>query len=219
MQLVSAGNHHISNFPVLGFPRVLRAILLDYLLPLVHNRSLSCEVPFPRYLGPAENHGTGYKHHKGHFWQDSLLGTSHYFRNAGNRVKYMKALQRVRYSMRTSAAAAPAPIPVVGEEMKPTQSNNASPDNMLPFALPVDRVLFALTNSGYDWRSAEQISQETHIPESHVLTILEDELSHVVVRSFDRDYPDRYFYTTRDHYEEIRGGWHNFLSIVCDQIR
>jgi hypothetical protein len=84
---------------------------------------------------------------------------------------------------------------------------------------PVDEVRDALRNGGYDWRSAGGISQQTKIPKPEVVAILENDLGDVVVRSFDQDYRDTYFYTTRDHYNEIRGLWHGFLSVVCDRIR
>lgn len=121
---------------------------------------------------------------------------------------------------RNANAFATAPAPdLVGEHMKTSHPNDTSVKKMLSFALPVDRVRLALTESEYDWRSLAQISQETQLSMLDIAVILEEDLSEIVVRSFDRDYPDTYFYTTREHYEKIRGPWHAFLSTVCDEIR
>jgi hypothetical protein len=85
-------------------------------------------------------------------------------------------------------------------------------------ASPAQQVLNALTNSGYDWRSVEGISDETGIPESQVTAILEEDLGGVVVKSFDQQYRDTYLYTTRNQYRRIRGFWDDFLTLTCDRI-
>ena len=109
--------------------------------------------------------------------------------------------------------------------MNPTHSNN--PNSVAvpylaaasAFVSPADIVFAALIASKYDWRSADGLSQETNISKIQVVAILENELSDKVVRGFDQNHRDGYFYTARDHYNEIRGPWHSFLSAVCDQIR
>lgn len=149
----------------------------------------------------------------------------------------MRAPQRVRYyvdNAESASATAAAPVPVVHvetETMKPTQPNETAqpiPVRDLPATLAAGpqlvssrswTVLDALRDGRYDWRSANGISQETKIPMHEVIAILENDLGDAVVRSFDQDYPDRYFYTTRDHYKQIRGTWHQFLSVICDEIR
>jgi hypothetical protein len=115
----------------------------------------------------------------------------------------MNALRKLRESMGATASD----MPVIGEAQ------------MLLTAPLADRVLFALENSRFDWRTVAGVADDTGLSQSEVKRILEEDLASKIVRSFDRDWPDDYLYATRSRYNQLRGFWHSFLSVVCDRVR
>ena len=82
-----------------------------------------------------------------------------------------------------------------------------------------DSVWKALNGERYDWRSVEGIAEETGLDELAVSTILETQLGNAVVRSVDKNQPERYLYATRDRYNKVRGPWNRVLSVIANQIK
>lgn len=121
----------------------------------------------------------------------------------------MAALRKAREDM---------PVTSAPETMQEREIMQTSP-SAVPDALAASKILSALQNSSYDWRTVHGLSRETRIPEPLVVRILEGELAPEIVRSVDRTRPNRYLYTTRERYEKIRGLKSKVLSLVTGQIR
>ncbi|SRR6266849_5290544 len=90
--------------------------------------------------------------------------------------------------------------------------------NPLQILSNTERVRAAL-KTNYDWHTAQQLSRDLNLSEADIVSILENDLGSSIVRSYDSDYPNTYFYTPRAHYNEIAGPWHAFLSFVSGRIR
>jgi hypothetical protein len=82
------------------------------------------------------------------------------------------------------------------------------------------RVVQALENPNYDWRTVEGISQETGIDPHQVALILQF-LPNLVplVQSSVPDKFGRALYTTRNHYNRRRNIGNRILSVFSDRIK
>lgn len=89
-------------------------------------------------------------------------------------------------------------------------------------ALPIlddrTRVLQALDNTNYAWRTISGISQETGIPAGRVKQIL-TEMSHSIIRSSVPDDQGQALYTTLKHYRAHSGILRRVLSALSDQVK
>jgi hypothetical protein len=80
------------------------------------------------------------------------------------------------------------------------------------------RVLHALENPRYDWRTLKGIAAETNLPEDEVSAIVDTLGSQVgIVSKIDRQ--NRRLFTTRDHYRTKRSTLDSLLSALSDRIR
>lgn len=77
-----------------------------------------------------------------------------------------------------------------------------------------EKVLRALSNPKYDWRTVDGVSRETGLDRSIVLQIIEGR-SDQIIRSRVRDAQGRDLYATRRHYRERHSPAQRFL----DQLR
>jgi len=80
------------------------------------------------------------------------------------------------------------------------------------------RVVQALENPKYNWRTVEGISQETGIDPHQVAMILEFLPNKIdVVQSTDRK--GRLLFTTRNHYNRTQNVLNRILSTFSDRIK
>jgi hypothetical protein len=79
------------------------------------------------------------------------------------------------------------------------------------------RVVQALENPDYDWRTPEGISQETDIDLHQVASILR--FLPNVVQSSVPDKFGRALYTTREHYKKRQNIGNRILSLFSDRIK
>lgn len=77
-----------------------------------------------------------------------------------------------------------------------------------------ERVLAALANPGYSWRTIEGVSRETGIDSARVLQLIEG-MPDLVIRSKIPDASGRPLYTTRAYYKKT----HSFMERLFDQFR
>jgi hypothetical protein len=77
-----------------------------------------------------------------------------------------------------------------------------------------ERVLAALANPNYSWRTSEGVSKETGLDTSRVLHIIE-EMPDLVIRSRIPDAHGRQLYATREHYKKT----HSPVERLFDQFR
>ncbi len=104
----------------------------------------------------------------------------------------------------------------------PTKTNDTMNALANSFPLqPMDerkRVLEALGNPGYLWRSAEGIAAETHLPIEGVKATLQS-MSDLAIRSIGPDDRGRYLYTTPEHYRAHASIFRRAFSALSDQVR
>lgn len=81
-----------------------------------------------------------------------------------------------------------------------------------------ERVLEALNNPEFDWRTVDGIVGETGLDKEKVQSIL-DVLSNDVVRSTQMDSKGRPLFTTRRRYYAHLGLGNRVLSVLTDRIR
>jgi len=77
-----------------------------------------------------------------------------------------------------------------------------------------ERVLAALANPRYSWRTVEGVSRETGLDPARVLQIIEG-MPELVVRSRIPDAQGRALYATRAHYRKT----HSSVKRLVDQFR
>lgn len=78
----------------------------------------------------------------------------------------------------------------------------------------LERILTALANPSYRWRTIAGLSKETGIPESRVRELVEG-TPDKVIRSRIPDAQGRPLYTTRAHYKQTHTAWERLV----DQVR
>jgi hypothetical protein len=79
------------------------------------------------------------------------------------------------------------------------------------------RVIDALEDPRYDWRTVESVAEQTGLSPSEVREILK-ESEHEVVRSSVPDESGRSLYTTRRHYRQTNGLGVRILSALSDRV-
>ena len=77
-----------------------------------------------------------------------------------------------------------------------------------------ERVLAALANPAYSWRTSEGVSKDTGLDPAIVLTIIEG-MPDLVIRSRIPDEQGRALYATREHYKRT----HSTVERLFDQFR
>lgn len=77
-----------------------------------------------------------------------------------------------------------------------------------------ERVLAALANPSYSWRTCEGVSRETGLDPARVLQIIEG-MPNLVIRSRIPDAQGRALYATREHYKKT----HSSVERLFDQFR
>jgi hypothetical protein len=95
---------------------------------------------------------------------------------------------------------------------------NALADPLASFMTESQLVFEALDNPDYLWRSAEGISDETHLPLDTVKQIILIE-SDQLIRSIVPDDKGHPLYTTPQHYRAHAGILRRALSALSDQVR
>jgi hypothetical protein len=80
------------------------------------------------------------------------------------------------------------------------------------------RVLEALENPNYQWRTLGGLAEETGLPPDEITQILEGALADQVVTTLDM-HPPRWLYTTRRHYRNKQPLWNRILTVLSDRIR
>jgi len=81
-----------------------------------------------------------------------------------------------------------------------------------------ERVIKALENPKYDWRTIEGISRETGLGQDNVVQIMAV-LSDRVIESSVPDKRGRRLFTTREHYYRKQTVANRILSAFSDRIR
>jgi hypothetical protein len=77
------------------------------------------------------------------------------------------------------------------------------------------RVIRALENPNYDWRTVGGVASEIGASKEDVLAVL-GAMPDVVVRTSDAD--GRSIFTTREHYEQTHGLGDKILSALADRV-
>jgi len=77
-----------------------------------------------------------------------------------------------------------------------------------------ERVLAALANPNYSWRTSEGVSKETGLDPTRVLQIIEG-MPDLVIKSRIPDAQGRALYATREHYKKT----HSPVERLFDQFR
>ena len=77
-----------------------------------------------------------------------------------------------------------------------------------------ERVLAALANPRYSWRTVEGVSRDTGLDPGRVLQLIED-MPDLVIRSRIPDARGRVLYATREHYKKM----HSPVERLFDQFR
>ena len=93
----------------------------------------------------------------------------------------------------------------------PSHVNGANSSEALPVG---DRIMDALEDPRWDWRTVDGISRDTGIPPDEVLAFL-TRSGGTVVRSVARDRRGRALFTTRKRYRES----HSLLERLLDHYR
>jgi hypothetical protein len=78
-----------------------------------------------------------------------------------------------------------------------------------------DRLIKALENPRYDWRTVSGIASEMGEPESRIKTAL-DSMKSVVVRATNPD--GEPIFTTRRHYQKSHGLTDRLISALTDRV-
>jgi len=76
----------------------------------------------------------------------------------------------------------------------------------------VRKVLTALENPNYEWRTVEGVIKETSLPEGRVRTILKEH-SDLIMQSSVPDKDGRSLFTTRQHYQDTHGPFQRLKTI------
>jgi hypothetical protein len=77
------------------------------------------------------------------------------------------------------------------------------------------KVIKALENPAYDWRTVPGIAAEVGAPEEDVLEVLQS-MKDVVIRTEDSE--GRPIFTTRQHYQQTHGFGDRLLSALSDRV-
>jgi hypothetical protein len=101
---------------------------------------------------------------------------------------------------------------------KKDENMNALAAPAIPILNEHTRVLNALNNPNFTWRTIHGISRKTEIPIVRVKQILRD-LSDSVIRSFIPDDEGRALYTTLKQYRAHSGILRRVLSALSDQVK
>jgi hypothetical protein len=125
-------------------------------------------------------------------------------------MKDSSAYQLDNQDMETVLSPVPTERPVAVSTGAPAISELQSATNAVWKALNSDR---------YDWRSVDGIAEETGLDKLAVSTILEKQFGETVVRSVDKNQPERFLYATRERYNKIRGPWNRLLSVITNQVK
>jgi hypothetical protein len=80
-----------------------------------------------------------------------------------------------------------------------------------------DRIVRALEDPRYDWRTIEGVANETSISPATVQEVLEN-LKQEVLRSSIPDESGRNLFTTRRHYRQTHGLGARFLAALSDKV-
>ena len=95
------------------------------------------------------------------------------------------------------------------------QNRNGMPSTAAVRTKLQDRVVKALENPEYDWRTIPGIASEIHASESDIITAL-NAMKDVVIRSADSE--GRSIFTTRNHYEKTHGFGDKLVSALTDRV-
>jgi|SRR5271170_3052582 len=79
------------------------------------------------------------------------------------------------------------------------------------------RIVQALEDSRYEWRTIDGVAQETSIPAATVREVLEG-LKQEVLRSSIPDESGRNLFTTRRHYRQTHGLGARLLAALADKV-
>jgi hypothetical protein len=90
-------------------------------------------------------------------------------------------------------------------------TNGASPSQIR------QRIINALEDERYEWRTIDGLSEQTGIPEAKIQEALAS-LEQEVVRSSIPDDSGRALYTTRKHYRQTHGVGTRFLNAVSGRV-
>jgi predicted transcriptional regulator len=82
----------------------------------------------------------------------------------------------------------------------------------------VERVIKALENPNYDWRTMDGVAKETKLSRERVFEIIES-LSDIVIRSSVPDEKGRDLYSTRKHYSKTQSLVSQVLSASSDKFK
>lgn len=82
----------------------------------------------------------------------------------------------------------------------------------------IEKVIAALENPNYDWRTIDGIAKDTKLSPEKVLDIIKT-LENVIVRSSIPDEKERPIYTTRKHYRETHSLFNRYLSSAIGRIK
>jgi len=80
-----------------------------------------------------------------------------------------------------------------------------------------DRVIAALEDPRFDWRTIDGVATQTGLSPSQVLQVLQG-ADEEIVRSSVPDEKGRTLYTTRKHYRETHGLGARILSALADRV-
>lgn len=79
------------------------------------------------------------------------------------------------------------------------------------------RIINALEDPRYEWRTIDGLAEQIGISPSQIREILED-LKEELVRSSIRDESGRELYTTRRHYRQTHGLGSRILNALSDKV-
>jgi hypothetical protein len=83
---------------------------------------------------------------------------------------------------------------------------------------PTRKIIFALENPAFTWRTIEGVSRDTEIPPEEVSNVLENlGESGQVIETTRKDFG--IIYTTRKHYTETEPVFNRILSVLSGRIR
>lgn len=95
-------------------------------------------------------------------------------------------------------------------------SNNGNHKELLTPGLS-SRIVQALEDPRYEWRTIDGLALETSIPAATIREVLEN-LDEEVVRSSIPDESGRSLFTTRRHYRQTHGLGARFLAALSDKV-
>ena len=80
-----------------------------------------------------------------------------------------------------------------------------------------ERVLRALEDQRFDWRTVEGVAEQVGVPQTTVRQILEEQKD-AIVRSSIPDDAGRNLYTTRKHYRQTHGFAARLRNALTDKV-